>query len=74
MAIEQQLDALRQEVLQAIDAAQTSAALEDVRVGVLGKKGSLTAILRDMKSLAPEERPIVGKISNEVRDADRSRA
>ncbi|MDR7870388.1 MAG: phenylalanine--tRNA ligase subunit alpha [Tissierellaceae bacterium] len=41
--------------------------LDDLRVKILGKKGELTAILRDMGKLSPEERPIVGQIANEVR-------
>lgn len=41
--------------------------LEEVRIKYLGKKGELTAILRGMASLPPEERPIVGQLSNEIR-------
>ena len=44
-------------------------ALDAVRVSVLGKKGSLTGVLRGLGSLAPEERPAVGKTANEVRIA-----
>lgn len=42
--------------------------LEAVRVKYLGKKGELTSILRGMGALSPEERPLVGKIANEVRE------
>lgn len=42
--------------------------LNDVRVKVLGKKGELTEILRGMKDLSPEERPIIGSFVNKVRD------
>ncbi len=69
MAMTEQLDALQASTLEAIGSAASSAALDEVRVGVLGKKGTLTAILRDMKSVPPDERPIVGKASNAVRDA-----
>lgn len=41
--------------------------LEAIRIKYLGKKGELTAILRGMGALSPEERPIVGKVANEVR-------
>ena len=41
--------------------------LDDLRVKVLGKKGELTAKLRDMGKLSPAERPIVGQIANEIR-------
>ena len=66
MALQQELEELRAQTLDSIKGAATTDALEEVRVGVLGKKGTLTSILRD---LPKEERPLVGKMSNEVRDA-----
>ena len=42
--------------------------LEELRVSYLGKKGELTAILKSMGSLSPEERPSVGKLANDARD------
>ena len=42
--------------------------LNEVRVDYLGKKGKLTTILRGMGALAPEERPLIGSLVNEVRD------
>ena len=42
--------------------------IEQIRVSVLGKKGEITAILKGMKDLSGEERPVVGKIANEVRE------
>ncbi len=44
-------------------------ALEEIRVEILGKKGELTTILKGMGSLSSEERPIVGQLANEVREA-----
>jgi phenylalanyl-tRNA synthetase alpha chain len=44
-------------------------ALEDLRVKYLGKKGELTAILKQMGSLSSEERPKIGQLANEVRSA-----
>lgn len=41
--------------------------VEDVRIKYLGKKGELTAVLRGMGKLSPEERPIIGQLANEVR-------
>ena len=41
--------------------------LNDVRVAYLGKKGELTAILKGMKDVSPEERPKVGQLVNETR-------
>ena len=68
MALKEELEGLCDETLAAISKAETSDALEEVRIGVLGKKGSLTSVLRSMRDVPPEERPIVGKLSNEVRD------
>ncbi len=42
--------------------------LNDVRVKYLGKKGELTAVLRGMGALSPEERPVIGGFVNEARD------
>lgn len=42
---------------------------EAIRVKYLGKKGELTAVLRGMGSLSPEERPVIGQMANEVRAA-----
>ncbi|MDR3052517.1 MAG: phenylalanine--tRNA ligase subunit alpha [Coriobacteriales bacterium] len=52
-----------------IEAAADTAALEQVRVSVLGKKGSLTALLRGMGAVPPEERAQVGAAVNTTRDA-----
>ena len=43
-------------------------ALNDFKVKVLGKKGELTEILRGMKDIAAEERPVVGSLVNKIRD------
>ena len=43
--------------------------LNDIRVKYLGKKGELTAVLRGMANVSPEERPIIGGIVNEVKDS-----
>ena len=51
----------------AIAAMKDGTALEAARVKYLGKKGELTAVLRGMGQLSPEERPVVGQIANEVR-------
>jgi len=67
--IEERLKALHAETLEAIEAARDTAALDEVRIGVLGRKGSLTEVLRGMRDVAPEDRPQVGMVSNRVRDA-----
>ena len=48
-------------------AASTSAALEQIDVEVLGKKGTLTGVLRGIGGLPPDDRPRVGAVANEVR-------
>ena len=67
MAIAEELAALRESTLAAIEAAADSTALDGVRVAVLGKSGSLTGYLRSMGSVPPEERASVGKAVNEAR-------
>ncbi|MBO5913773.1 MAG: phenylalanine--tRNA ligase subunit alpha [Clostridia bacterium] len=61
-----QLESIKTTAVAEIAAAETS--LEEIRIKYLGKKGALTAILRGMGSLSPEERPIIGAIANEVRN------
>lgn len=69
MTIADDVTALGQETLVAIEAAQTTEELENVRIAVLGKAGSLTGYLRCMGNVAKEERAAVGKTVNEVRNA-----
>lgn len=62
-----QLEQIRATAIAEIESAETS--LEEIRIKYLGKKGQLTAILRGMGSLSPEERPIIGAVANEVRNS-----
>ena len=59
---------LELDLTQAIAAADTSAALEEVRVTALGKSGSVTALLKGMGALSPDERRIQGPLLNGLRD------
>lgn len=59
---------LRESSIEEIKKAASLKEIEDLRVKLLGKKGELTEILKDMKNLSAEERPEIGKIANEVRD------
>ena len=51
----------------AIAEIETSDRLEEIRIQYLGKKGELTAVLRGMGKVSPEERPLIGQLANEVR-------
>ena len=64
-----QLEAIRSAALDAINGTQTTAELDAVRVQYLGKKGELTAVLKQMGKLSPKERPVMGQMANEVRAA-----
>jgi phenylalanyl-tRNA synthetase alpha chain len=63
------LEALRDEALNVISASSDPAALDGLELGVLGKKGRLTTILRGIGSLPPDDRPRVGAVANSVRGA-----
>ena len=62
-----QLEQIKQQATDALNAAVTPAQLEELRVRYLGKKGELTAVLKQMGKLSPEERPVMGQIANSVR-------
>ncbi len=63
-----QLEQLRQDASAALAQASTSEAIRAWYAEYLGRKGQLTAILRNVGSLSAEERPLVGKVANEVKD------
>ena len=66
--MKQQLEAIRAAALEAIATCANSGELEALRVKYLGKKGELTAVLKQMGKLSPEERPVMGQMANAVRD------
>ena len=63
------LEAIRAKALEQLEKAGDLKALEEARIQLLGKKGELTAILKMMGKLSPEERPVMGQMANEVRAA-----
>ena len=67
--MKEQLEAFRKSALDAVAETRTAADLEAVRVRYLGKKGELTAVLKQMGKLSPEERPVMGQLANDVRAA-----
>ena len=65
--MKEMLKELREKSLSAIAAAETAEELDALRVQYLGKKGELTAVLKQMGKLSAEERPIMGQLANDVR-------
>lgn len=62
------LEALTQQALAAVAAAEDVAALDQVRVQYLGKKGEISALMKNLGSVAPEDRPKIGAVINVARD------
>ena len=60
---------LRQQALVDINEAQDERALQDVKVKYLGKKGSVSGLMKNMKDLPNEEKPAYGQKVNELRQA-----
>ena len=63
------LEQIRREALDALAGAADAQALDALRVKYLGKKGELTAVLKQMGRLSAQERPVIGQLANEVRAA-----
>ena len=60
---------LQETALSEIKDMQIIEQVESLRVKYLGKKGEITSILKEMGKLSAEERPVIGKVANEVREA-----
>lgn len=65
--MKEQLEKLRSEALSAIAAASDEKAIDEIRIKYLGKKGELTALLKQMGGLSPEERPVMGQLVNKAK-------
>lgn len=63
------LEALKTGALTEIASSKNLVELDNLRVKILGKKGELTELMKNMKDLSKEDRPIIGKLTNEVKDA-----
>ena len=66
--MEQELQSLRSAAMQELSEANDLNLLNELRIKYLGKKGSLTAVLRGMGALSPEERPRIGQLVNDIRE------
>lgn len=67
--MKEQILALQKKSLTALGQAENLKSLQDVRVQTLGKKGALTEIMKEMRNLAQEDRPVVGALVNELKNA-----
>ena len=65
--MQEKLMEIKENALKSLTEVSDSSSLDEIRVKYLGKKGELTTILRSMGSLSKEERPIVGKLVNEIK-------
>ena len=67
--MKEKLEEIRASAVKTIEAAADLASLENLRVRFLGRKGALTELLRGLAQVSPEDRPLLGKIANEVKQA-----
>ncbi len=67
--MKEKLEQIKANAIREIQSSDGLAKLNDVRVAFLGKKGELTAVLKGMKDVLPEERPMVGQLVNETRES-----
>lgn len=65
--MEDKLKAIEKEAVEQLRSAENLRELDSIRVKYLGKKGTLTEVLRGMKDVAPEDRPAIGKLTNQVK-------
>ena len=67
--MKEKLQSIREMAAEAMSACADSRELDAIRVKYLGKKGEVTALMKNMRSLTPEERPAFGQMVNELRSA-----
>ena len=65
--MKEKIEQIKQKSIEEIKSAKDLKNLDELRVKYLGKKGELTAVLREMKDLSAEERPVIGNLVNEAK-------
>ncbi|MCL2088977.1 MAG: phenylalanine--tRNA ligase subunit alpha [Oscillospiraceae bacterium] len=65
--MKEQLLKMREDVISSVAACDSMRELEDIRIQYLGKKGAITAVLKQMGTLSAEERPVMGQYANQIR-------
>lgn len=66
--MKEEITKIRENSIREISECKERVVLNELKVKYLGKKGELTAVLRGMGALSPEERPVIGSFVNQVRD------
>ncbi len=66
--MKEKLNQIKVTVEDLLSSCENLESLEELRIKYLGKKGELTAVLKEMGKLTPEERPVIGALANEIRD------
>jgi len=67
--MKERLQSIKENAIEKINQSDDLDALNSIRISVLGKKGELTDVLKGMKNITPEDRPKVGQMVNEAREA-----
>lgn len=67
--MKERLEEIKKNAIGVLEKAVNMDALEEARIKFLGKKGELTAVLKGMGGLSPEERPVIGALANEIRSS-----
>ena len=67
--MKQQLENIQSAAMNEVASADSIKTLDELRIKYLGKKGELTAILKQMGKLSAEERPVIGQLANTVRES-----
>ena len=67
--MKERLASIREKALAQVKESDSLEKLNDIKVAILGKKGELTEVLKGMKDISAEERPMVGQMVNETRQA-----
>jgi phenylalanyl-tRNA synthetase alpha chain len=66
--LKEELARLKEKALKILAEAKSLEEINELRIKILGKKGELTSILRGMANLAPDERPVIGKLANDIKE------
>jgi len=67
--MKEKLENIKKEAVEGLEKASTIEELEKLRVKYLGRKGPLTQLLRNLKDVSPEERPLIGKMANSIKES-----